>query len=80
MRAKVYVTLKPAVLDPQGKAIEKSLHRLGFEDVRDVRVGKYIELNLEEKDRNRASSRLDEMCRKLLSNPVIEDAKYEFAD
>ena len=80
MKAKVYVTLKSAVLDPQGKAIERSLHRLGYQEVKNVRMGKYIQLNLNETDQNRASKRLEEMCKKLLSNPVIEDIRYEFTE
>jgi len=80
MNAKVYVTLKPEVLDPQGKAIEKSLHRLGYEEVQSVRMGKFIELTLKETDRSRVEIRLKEMCDKLLSNPVIENAKYELTD
>jgi len=79
MNVKVYVTLKPEVLDPQGKAVEGGLKRLGFSEVESARVGKYIELKLKETDRNQAKLRIDEMCRKLLSNPIIENVKYEFA-
>ncbi|MFH1262395.1 MAG: phosphoribosylformylglycinamidine synthase subunit PurS [Pseudomonadota bacterium] len=80
MNVRIYVTLKTDVLDPQGKAIEKSLHRLGYDGASHVRVGKYIEMKLETSDRKIAGVQIDEMCRKLLSNPVIEDARYEFAD
>ena len=79
MRAKVYVTPKPGVLDPAGKAIEGALHSLGFGDAHDVRLGKYIELRLEG-DAERASGRLDDMCRKLLANGVIEDYRFEIGD
>ena len=79
MRAKVYVTLKPGVLDPAGKAIEHALHTLGFEDAHDVRLGKYIELRVDA-DRERAAGRVDEMCRKLLANGVIEDYRFEVGE
>lgn len=77
MRAHVYVTLKRGVLDPQGKAIEHSLHALGFEEVEEVRLGKFVDLQLREGDRDAANKRLDEMCRQLLANGVIEDYRYE---
>jgi phosphoribosylformylglycinamidine synthase len=80
MQARVYVTPKKGVLNPQGKAIEHSLHSLGFEEVGDVRLGKYIELSLGDNDRAHAESRLDEMCRKLLANGVIEDYRFELTD
>ncbi|HYX00755.1 MAG TPA: phosphoribosylformylglycinamidine synthase subunit PurS [Reyranella sp.] len=77
MKARVHVTLKHGVLDPQGKAIGHSLNRLGFAEVGDVRQGKYIELELSETDTVRAKARLDEMCRKLLANTVIENYSIE---
>jgi phosphoribosylformylglycinamidine synthase len=77
MRAHVFVTLKRGVLDPQGKAIEHSLHALGFDEVQEVRLGKYVDLQLRDGDRDTAAKRLDEMCRKLLANGVIEDYRYE---
>lgn len=77
MRAKVHVTLKPGVLDPQGKAIANALATLGFDGVRDVRQGKYIELDLAEADPDRAEARVREMCDRLLANPVIEDYRVE---
>jgi phosphoribosylformylglycinamidine synthase len=79
VRAKVYVTPKAGILDPAGKAVERSLHALGYEEVRGVRLGKYIEMEIED-DRVRAAQRLDEMCRRLLANGVIEDYRYEIAD
>lgn len=77
MRAKVHVTLKKGVLDPQGKVIGHALHALGFEDVGDVRQGKYIELELDETDREKARAAVEDMCRKLLANTVIEDYSVE---
>ena len=79
MKARVHVTLKNGVLDPQGKAIGHSLNRLGFAEVGDVRQGKFIELELNETDRARAKARLEEMCRKLLANTVIENFSIEIA-
>lgn len=77
MRAKVFVTLKPGVLDPAGKAVEKSLHTLGFPEANGVRLGKYVELQLEETDRARAKARVEEMCKKLLANTVVENFRVE---
>lgn len=79
MRAKVYVTLKPGVLDPAGKAIERALHSLGFEEARDVRLGKFIELSVDGEE-TRVPARLDDMCRKLLANNVIEDYRFEVGE
>ncbi len=79
MRAKVYVTLKPGVLDPAGKAIERALHSLGFEEARDVRLGKYIELSVDG-DAGRAPVRVEDMCRQLLANNVIEDYRFEIGE
>ncbi|SMF40809.1 phosphoribosylformylglycinamidine synthase [Tistlia consotensis] len=80
MKAKVHVTLKPGVLDPQGKAIHHALGALGFQGVEEVRQGKVIELELAETDRARAEAALDEMCRKLLANTVIENYAIELTD
>jgi phosphoribosylformylglycinamidine synthase len=74
--AKVYITLKPTVNDPQGLTIKGALHNLGFTEVEDVRAGKYIEVKIAEKDIKIARTQVNEMCRKLLANPVIE--KYSF--
>ena len=76
MRAKVYVTPKAGVLDPAGQAIGRSLHSLGFDEVREVRLGRYFELELEG-ERSAATTRLDQMCRQLLANGVIEDYRFE---
>ena len=77
MRARVFVTPKKGVLDPQAKAVERSLHALGFDEARDVHLGKYIELTLDGVDRAAAEQRTHEMCRKLLANGVIEDYRFE---
>lgn len=77
MKARVYVTLKPGVLDPQGKAVEHSLHDLGFDGVNDVRQGKYMEIELEGSDKAKAEADLEEMCKKLLANTVIENYRIE---
>ena len=78
--ARVYVTLKPTVNDPQGITILGALHSLGFSDVASVRAGKYLEVRLDAKDRKQAERQLTEMCRKLLANPVIEDFRFELAE
>jgi phosphoribosylformylglycinamidine synthase len=80
MRVKIFVSLKNGVLDPHGKAIERSLHTLGYGEVREVRAGKFLELNLEAASRDAAEARIREMCDKLLANPVIEDYRYEIND
>ena len=81
MLAKVYVTLKPGVLDPAGKAIEHSLHALGFDEVSGVRLGKYLEVRLDGRaDGDTAKRRIDDMCRKLLANGVIEDYRFDLSD
>ena len=71
--AKIHVTLKPGVLDPQGKAVQHSLAALGFADVEQVRQGKYIEVDLADGDAAGARQRVEEMCRQLLANSVIEN-------
>jgi len=78
--ARVYVTLKPTVNDPQGLTIRGALHSLGFADVESVRAGKYLEVRLDAKDKKQAEKQLTEMCRKLLANPVIEDYRFEVAE
>ena len=75
MKARVFVTLKNGVLDPQGKAIGHALNNLGFQAVGEVRQGKVIDIELAEKDESRARANLKDMCEKLLANTVIE--KYE---
>ena len=80
MRVKIFVSLKNGVLDPQGKAVEQSLHALGYKEVQDVRVGKFVELNLQADSRDAAEGRIREMCDKLLANPVIENFHYEISE
>ena len=80
MRVKIFVSLKHGVLDPQGKAIERSLHALGYGEVQDVRVGKYLELTIDASSRAQAELRIGEMCDKLLANTVIEDYRFEIQD
>tara|TARA_X000000368_G_scaffold264208_1_gene209211 strand:- start:1450 stop:1689 length:240 start_codon:yes stop_codon:yes gene_type:complete len=77
MLAKIYITLKKDVLDPQGSVIANSLKSLGFNNVEDVRQGKFIEIKLNNKDKDDAQKQLCEMCEKLLANLVIEDYKIE---
>ena len=77
MKAKIYVTLKNGVLDPQGKVIQSSLSQLGIEGVEDVRVGKYMEVVLKDIDREKAQRLLDDACRRLIANTVIEDYRIE---
>jgi phosphoribosylformylglycinamidine synthase len=75
--ARVYVTLKPAVNDPQGLTIRGALHSLGFGAVDSVRAGKYMEIRIDAADASAAETQVAEMCRKLLANPVIEDFRFE---
>jgi len=75
--AKVYITLKPTVNDPQGLTIKGALHDLGFQNVSSVRAGKYMEIIIEENDLAKAEGQLREMCRQLLANPVIENFRFD---
>ena len=75
MKIKVIVTLKNGVLDPQGKAIQQTLNGMNFSNVSEVRQGKYFEIEVRESDENKAKSEVEEMCKKLLANLVIEDYK-----
>lgn len=77
MRAKIHVTLKNGVLDPQGKAVHHALNDLGFAEVRDVSVGKYLELELDGANGQEAENRVREMCERLLANTVIESYRFE---
>lgn len=76
MRARVYVTLKPGVHDPAGKAVQGGLVSMGYEEVRSVRIGKFFEMELAD-DAKDPKARIEEMCRKLLSNTVIESFRVE---
>ena len=73
MKIKVIVTLKNGVLDPQGKAIQQTLNGMDFSNVSEVRQGKYFDIEIKEKDENKAKSQVEDMCKKLLANLVIED-------
>ncbi len=75
MKIKLTVTLKNGVLDPQGKAIQQTLNGMGFSNVEEVRQGKYFEVEVNEKNEDKAKSKVEEMCKKLLANLVIEDFK-----
>ena len=75
MKVKVIVTLKSGVLDPQGKAIQQTLNGMGFRNVKDVRQGKYFDLDINESDEQKAKLSAEEICKKLLANQVIEDFK-----
>ena len=79
MKARVHITLKDGVLDPQGKAIAHALETLGFEGVAGVRQGKYIEIDLDAPDEAKARSQVDAMCEKLLANTVIENYSVDIA-
>lgn len=79
MKARIRITLKHGVLDPQGKAIQNALAALGISGVEDVRQGKYIEVQLTETSEERAKETIERMCRDLLANSVIENYSYELA-
>jgi phosphoribosylformylglycinamidine synthase PurS subunit len=79
LKATVYVTVKENVLDPQGNAVQGALHSMGFNEVGKVRIGKYMEMELDTDDRNEAEVRVKAMCEKLLANTVIEDYRYELS-
>ena len=75
MKVKVIVTLKTGVLDPQGKAIQQTLNGMGFANVKEVRQGKYFDIDIDESDEQKAKLSAEEICKKLLANQVIEDFK-----
>ncbi len=77
MKAKIVVTPKKAVLDPQGKTVQNALAQMGYPDIGAVRVGKYLEIELTGADKEAARRQIDEACHKILSNPVIEDYRFE---
>lgn len=80
MQAKVYVTLKKGVHDPQGETVRHTLDTMGYTDVSGVRVGKYIEVNLNDKTREQAEKTLEAICEKLLANTVIESYRYDICE
>ena len=78
--ARIYITLKPTVNDPQGQTVLGSLRNLGFSSVADLRVGKYLEVRVDEADPSRAEVVVTEMCQKLLANPVIEQFRFDLEE
>lgn len=80
MIAKIYITLKKGVLDPQGKTIHHALNSLGYNEVEDVRLGKYVVMHMGDIGKEHARSRVEEMCQRLLANPVIEQYWFEIFD
>ncbi len=79
-QARIYVTLKPTVNDPQGLTVLSSLHRLGFSDVEDVRVGKFLLVNVDASDQAEAERSVTKMCQQLLANPVIEEFRFDLEE
>ena len=77
MKANIYITLKDGIHDPQGQAVQQSLQTLGFEMVQDVRMGKFLEVDLKEMEHEAAEAIIKSLCQKLLANMVIEDFRYE---
>lgn len=78
--ARIYVTLRPSVLDPAGTAVQSGLQHLGYDNVEQVRIGKYVELMLQADDEATAHSQLDRICDQLLANPVIENYRFELTE
>lgn len=76
-QARIYVTLRPSVLDPAGTAVQSGLQHLGYDNVEQIRIGKYIELTLHAADEDSAKEQLDRMCDLMLANPVIENYRFE---
>jgi phosphoribosylformylglycinamidine synthase len=79
-RARVVITLKKTIMDAQGQTVEKALHNLGYQGVQNLRMGKYIEMDVDGARKEQLSAQLDEMCRKLLANPIIEDFRVEIEE
>ena len=80
MRARVFVTLKPSVFDPQGKTIADALHSLGYTTIADVRQGKFFVLNLEGWNRDEAQEQVERISKEVLANPVIEEFRFEIVE
>lgn len=78
-KVKIYVTLRESVLDPQGSAVMGSLHKMGYGQVEDVRIGKYLELMIQDSEKN-VDALVNEMCHRLLTNTVIEDYRFEIEE
>lgn len=79
-QAEIYITLKEGVLDPQGSAVEKALHAMDFAGVREVRIGKYMQVSLEADSLEAANRQVEEMCARLLANPVIEEFRFHIRE
>ena len=79
-QARIYVTLRPSVLDPAGTAVESGLKQMGYSEVESVRIGKYIEMQLSANNEDEAKQRLDAMCDRLLANTVIENYRFELSE
>jgi len=80
MKAHIYVTLKKSVLDPQGSTVQRSLEQMGYKGVQSVRIGKFLEVEIDGMDREAVRAQIDEMCRKLFVNPNIEEYRFELQD
>lgn len=78
-QARIYITLRPSVLDPAGTAVQSGLKHMGYDNVEQVRIGKYVELVLQAPDESAARDQLDRICDQLLANPVIENYRFELA-
>ncbi len=76
-RARVVITLKKTIMDAQGQTVERALHNLGYTGVQNLRIGKVVEMELDGAPKEQLSTQLDEMCRELLANPIIEDFRFE---
>ena len=79
-QARIYITLRPSVLDPAGTAVESGLKQMGYTEVESVRIGKYIELQLKANNEEEANQHLDRMCDRLLANTVIENYRFELSE
>ena len=79
-KARVIITLKKTIMDAQGQTAERALHSLGYQGVRNLRIGKYVEMEVDGGPREELSAQVDEMCRKLLANPIIEDFSVEIGE
>lgn len=80
LKARIYVTLKEGILDPQGRAVQQSLQTLGFSSIKDVRIGKFLEVDIQETDHSAGEAQVKSICEKLLANPVIENYRFELVD
>lgn len=76
-QARIHITLRPSVLDPAGTAVQSGLKHMGYENVEQVRIGKYVELSLQAESKAAAQTQLDQICDQLLANPVIENYRFE---